>query len=77
MNNLICSIHNLFNFSLKEIKLKFVNTFCPRVIFKCQRRRDKLNRRLCSKVLHYSNTEQKIIFKRDSRYCDCDQQQMC
>ena len=74
MNNLICSIENLFNFSLKEIKLKFVNTFCPRVIFKCQRRRDKLNRRLCSKVLlHYSiNTEQKIIFKRAFRYCHCD-----
>ena len=62
INNLICSIEILFNFSLKEIKLKFVNTFCPRVIFKCQRRRDKLNRRRCSKVLHHSNTEQKIMY---------------
>ena len=74
INNLISSNQNRFNFSLKEIKLKFANTFCPRVIFKCQRRRDKLNRRRCSKVLHHSNTEQKIIFKRDSRYCHCDQQ---
>ena len=74
---MICSIQKLFNFSLKEIKRKFVNTFCPRGIFRCQRRRDKLNRRPCSKVFNYSNTKQKIMLNCDSRYCHCDQQQMC
>lgn len=49
---MIFYIQKLINFSLKEIKQKFVNTFCPRGIFRCQRRRDKLNRRLCSKVLN-------------------------
>ena len=40
-----------FYFSLKEIKPKFVNTYYPRGIFRCRKKRDKLNRRQCLKVV--------------------------